>query len=368
MLYSRLKSWLNGAPDPLGEYPDPRLKHLILFVTDRCNMRCEHCMFWQRIDDPGPEMSLGQMQSIARTTPPLQTLALTGGEPFLRSDLHEIVECFFRDNQTNHIQINTNGLLLDRMTELAELELSKTYEKFLTFQVSLDGLEDTHDELRALPGSFKRITKNLRELAKLPERIPGFRINVLTNVNARNYEQITELSELLWDDIGVEHAFDLVRGAGFSAWGVPKDVAQSEGPRDCGFPPMERLEEIIETIRGIDEREGGPMAPFIRQLEVQAGMYLGKPAPFRCLSAGRVTGVVYSDGSVTACEFTLPFAKLADFEFDMDALWTSQEGNERRDRIKTCSCAHSCFVLTSMLEWEEQHGRSVEPAGVRSGA
>ena len=176
MLYSRIKNWFIGRPDPLGAYPEPRLKHLILFVTDRCNMRCEHCMFWRRIDDPGPEMTLEQLQTIARTTPPLQTLALTGGEPFLRADLHEIVESFFRDNQTHHIQVNTNGLLMDRMVELAERGFSKQYEKFLTFQVSLDGLEETHDALRALPGSFKRITRNLRELAKLPEthpRIPG---------------------------------------------------------------------------------------------------------------------------------------------------------------------------------------------------
>ncbi len=319
-------------------------------------------MFWQRIDDPGPEMTVEQMMRIAGSTASLQTLGITGGEPFLRKDLHEIVDGFFRENGTNHIQVNTNGLLLDRMLELAEQGYYEKYGKFLTLQISLDGLEETHDALRALPGSFKRIVRNLRELIQLPKRIPGFRVNVLTNINKNNYDQIEPIAELLWSDIGVEHAYDIVRGYGFSVWNMPANVGQEEGPRDSDLPPAEKLEEIVAAIRRIDEREGGTMAPFVRQLEVQVGQYLNQPAPFRCLSAGRVTGVVYSDGSVAACEFTLPFANLSEFDFDIHALWTSAAGEKRRGEIKTCSCSHSCFTLTSMLEWEEQHGKVCLPS------
>ena len=100
---------------PQGNYPDPWLKDLILFVTDRCNMKCDHCMFWERIDNPGDELSLEQMGNIARSTPPLRTLSLTGGEPFLRNDLVRILEIFYQFNHTHHIQVNTNGLLMERM-------------------------------------------------------------------------------------------------------------------------------------------------------------------------------------------------------------------------------------------------------------
>ncbi len=344
------------SPAPRGEYPAPRLKHLILFVTDRCNMRCQHCMFWQRVAEPGSEMSLSELQSVAASCPPLQTVGVTGGEPFLRPDLPEIVETFFERNGTFHLQVNTNGLRLDRMVELAERRMCDGHEHFLTFQVSLDGLGETHDRLRASPGSFEKIVSNLRELAKLPEKIPGFRVNVLTNVNATNTTELEPLAELLWDDIGVEHAYDLVRGADFSVWGLPEHLRQPEGPKACDPAPPERLREIAETVRRIDRRENGVMEPFVRQLEVQVGLYEGKPAPFRCLSAGRTTGVVYSDGSVTACEFTPPFAQLAEFNYDFEALWTSPAAEARRREITTCSCAHSCFVLTSMLEWEEQQG------------
>lgn len=343
--------------DPRGTYPEPRLKDLILFVTDRCNMRCDHCIFWERIDHPGPEMTLDQLRRIARSLPPLRTLAVTGGEPFLRNDLPQIVETFFRDNQTHHIQVNTNGLLSDRMIHLVELDLASQCRHYLTYQVSLDGLEATHDRIRRLPGSFRKITENLRVLSNLTQQHPYFRVVALTNVNRGNYHEIEPLAQFLWNEIGVEHAYDLVRGSGFSAWDIPEEIRVHEDPRDCELPPLEELPAILETIGSINRREGNRFEQCVRQVEAQVGLYHGKPAPFRCLSAGRTAGVIYSDGSVTACEFTTPFAHLEHYDYDLQRLWQSPEAAQRRSQITGCSCAHSCFVLTSLQEWEEQKAK-----------
>lgn len=356
--WPKLFQWFDSiVSDPHGDYPAPRLKDLILFVTDRCNMRCDHCMFWQRIDDPGPELSLEHMHAIARTTQPLRTLAITGGEPFLRSDLSRIIEHFYRDNQTHHVQVNTNGLLLERMEDLVMRDMGAKYRKFLTFQVSIDGLEDTHDKVRQMPGSFNKIMKNLKRLVELSKKMTYFRPVVLTNVNKNNYHQIEDLAGILWNEVGVDHTYDFVRGASFSAWDIPVEIQQHEDPRECDLPPIDELRSILTRIRKVNEREGNRFDQCMRQLEVQVNLYHGTPPPFYCLSAGRTAGVVYSDGSVAACEFTKPFAHLQDFEYDLNRLWLSNEAAKRREQIKCCSCTHSCFVLTSLQEWEEQKGR-----------
>lgn len=342
------------APDDWNVYPDPRLKDIILFLTDRCNMRCDHCMFWERIDDPGDEMTLEQLQTLARTAPPLRTVAMTGGEPFLRKDIGAIVEAFFRDNGTHNVQVNTNGLLMERMQALVESDLAAKYEKFLSFQVSLDGLPETHDRLRRLPGSFEKIKKNLKQLLKLAEEHPYFRVVVLTNVNKGNYHEIEPLSRILWDEVGVQHAYDLVRGQSFSSWDIPDDVRQPDDPRDCDLPPRDKLQDIVNTINEINLREGGHFNQFVEQLQTQVDMYLGNPNPFRCISAGRTIGVIYSEGAVAACEFTTPFANLKDFGYDLGALWASKEADDRRDRITGCSCTHTCFVLTSLQEMQDR--------------
>ncbi len=339
--------------DSWDMYPANRLKDIILFLTDRCNMRCDHCMFWQRIDDPGDEMTLDELKTVARTAQPLRTVAMTGGEPFLRKDLHQIVEAFFRDNQTHHVQVNTNGLLMERMEELVCRDLAAKYERYLTYQVSIDGLEETHDRLRRLPGSFQKILNNLKRLLELTKTHPYFRVVVLTNVNKGNYLEIEPLADILWHEVGVQHTYDLVRGQSFSAWGIPEAIKEFEDPRDCDLPPKDKLEEIMETIKRINAREGGHFDQCMQQLEIQINQYLNKPTPFRCISAGRTIGVIYSDGSVSACEFTKPFAHLADFDFDLQRLWDSQAAQTRRGQITTCSCCHSCFVLTSLQEHEE---------------
>ncbi len=358
----RFSKWFHQSKDqlsdPRGSYPDPTLKDLILFVTERCNMRCDHCLFWRRIDRPGQELTLEQLHSVADSIPPLRTLAITGGEPFLRPDLPEIVETFYQRNHTQHIQVNTNGLLMERMTDLVELDLALRFEKHLTYQVSVDGLEDTHDRLRQTPGSFKRIMENLKLLVAYSKTHPFFRVVVLTNVNGRNYGEIDALGHYLWEEIGVPHVYDLVRGVSFSSWGIPKEIRVDEDPRNCDFPPLDKLESILDIIKNINTREGGQFDQCVRQLEIQIEQYLGKPAPFRCLTAGRTVGVVYSDGSIAACEFTTPFATLSEYDYDLGVLWRSQEADQRRSQITRCACSHTCFVLTSLQEWEEQRERA----------
>ena len=235
MRFSELMPWRKARTvHPQGNYPDPWLKDLILFVTDRCNMKCDHCMFWERIDNPGDELSLEQMGNIARSTPPLRTLSLTGGEPFLRNDLVRILEIFYQFNHTHHIQVNTNGLLMERMEQLVKKDLALQYEHFLTYQVSIDGLSETHDRVRRMPGSFEKIIRNLKRLVALQQDHPYFHVVVLTNVNRNNYKDIEPLADLLWNEVGVDHVYDLVRG--ISPAGIPEDIVVHEDPRDCDLP------------------------------------------------------------------------------------------------------------------------------------
>jgi MoaA/NifB/PqqE/SkfB family radical SAM enzyme len=248
------------------------------------------------------------------------------------------------------------------MEQLVCKDLALKNEHFLTYQVSLDGLEETHDRLRRMKGSFQKILRNLKRLVELQREHPYFRVVVLTNVNRGNYRDIEPLADLLWNEVGVEHTYDLVRGVSFSAWGIPEDIVVQEDPRDCDLPPVDELDSILEVIQRVNAREGHRFDQCMRQLEIQVRMYQRRPSPIRCLSAGRTLGVIYSDGSVAACEFTQPFAHLRDFSYDLGALWHSAAADERRSRIRSCSCAHSCFVLTSLQEWEEQRAAQPAPA------
>ena len=103
----------------LNANSDPKTPtDLIFFITDRCNARCGHCFYRYAIDgsDGRDALDLDQIERIARSlTAPLHSLVLTGGEPFLRSDLSEICDLFARINRAEQIVLPTNGLLPDRI-------------------------------------------------------------------------------------------------------------------------------------------------------------------------------------------------------------------------------------------------------------
>ena len=68
--------------------------NLIFFVTSKCNLLCRHCFYWEELNLPKNELSLDEIEKVARSLPNLLSLSLTGGEPYLRPDLPDIAAAF----------------------------------------------------------------------------------------------------------------------------------------------------------------------------------------------------------------------------------------------------------------------------------
>ncbi len=84
---------------------------LIFHVTFRCNARCRFCFNWREINqNKDKELSLEEIQKISENLPRFPWLLLSGGEPFLRSDLVDLIETFHRNNKVAHVTIPTNGI------------------------------------------------------------------------------------------------------------------------------------------------------------------------------------------------------------------------------------------------------------------
>ena len=85
---------------------------LNISVTDRCNMRCRTCRIWKKNKINSSEMNLKDFENIFKKFNKTCWLSLTGGEPFLRKDLYEIVDISLKECKNLHtISIPTNGFL-----------------------------------------------------------------------------------------------------------------------------------------------------------------------------------------------------------------------------------------------------------------
>ncbi len=127
-------------------------------INNECNLNCKHCRVSEKNDNE--KLSLKEAKSLLSelwyngTT----MLNLSGGEPFLRSDIFEILDFA---QKFEDIVITTNGTLLNE----EKCKKLSTY-KNIKLSISLDGLEETHDKFRRKKGAFRKVIDTLPILNK----------------------------------------------------------------------------------------------------------------------------------------------------------------------------------------------------------
>ncbi|MCC6545799.1 radical SAM protein [Candidatus Sumerlaeota bacterium] len=332
-----------------GLYP---LEMLILYVTMRCNAKCDHCFCWEDLNIGIPEMSLERLEKLADSVPAFRQLLLTGGEPTMRKDLVAVVRAFASRHKVETVLINTNGLKPALITQIATEVKTEFPDLGLDFQISLDGLQETHDRVRGVPGNFQKALETLRIVRELGKNFQHLHAHVLTVIMELNFRELVPLNDYLREHIGPDlvHGFELVRDVKETAWGIPPEVAEKGvGPKKMNLPPRDSFPQIAEDLKSIQSRAPYRASAFHIHNLAQLKMVETAREQYKCVTAGQAVGVVYTNGDVAHCEFTLPFANLSEFDDNFDALWHSGKANERRAQISKCYCIHGCF-----------HGKAVE--------
>jgi radical SAM protein with 4Fe4S-binding SPASM domain len=153
-----------------------------IVVTYRCTNRCRMCSTWKYPTSPEEEFKPDLLKKLPR----LSFSNVTGGEPFLREDLGEII--FILEKTANRIVISTNGYDTEKIVELARAH------KNIGVRVSLEGLAAANDELRGVEGGFERGLRTLMDLRRLGLKDIGFGITV-SDRNARDMLELYALAK-----------------------------------------------------------------------------------------------------------------------------------------------------------------------------
>ena len=163
---------------------------LLIEITKKCNAACDQCGSRCDINSEEfltKEQILSALKDIKENIGTYTMLNITGGEPLLRRDLFEIMES--ASEMGFDWGMVTNGSLI---SDEAISKMKKSGMKTIT--ISLDGLRETHDSLRHLPGSFDKIIialKKLREAAFLDH------LQVTFTANKRNVFEFEKLYSIL---------------------------------------------------------------------------------------------------------------------------------------------------------------------------
>ncbi|MDD5085425.1 MAG: radical SAM protein [Candidatus Omnitrophica bacterium] len=180
---------------------------VIFFVTSRCNSNCYFCHFREQLGDKerrGRELTIDEVESIAKNFGQIMKLSLSGGEPFLRNDVSDIVKVFVDYCKPQIVDIPTNGSLPQVIAEQVEKILSQTEDTILEIQLSVDGLDKTHDKVRGVRGSYEKIFKTYKRLAEIRRSNTRLKIKMNLTYLPDNIEEIPALVSLF----NKEYAFD----------------------------------------------------------------------------------------------------------------------------------------------------------------
>ncbi|WP_077848345.1 radical SAM/SPASM domain-containing protein [Clostridium puniceum] len=175
------------------------MKRLIMqwHITSRCNKRCSHCY---QENYNGEEFSIDRLKELGNEYLELLDkynknsnknirgqINITGGEPFIREDIWELLDFFKENNKHFDFGILTNGSLLNEEI----VRRLKSYNPKMV-QVSLDGNRKTHDNIRGI-NSYKEVIRALKLLKKYNiYSLVSFTAN---NKNYREFKDVVKVSK-----------------------------------------------------------------------------------------------------------------------------------------------------------------------------
>jgi MoaA/NifB/PqqE/SkfB family radical SAM enzyme len=331
-----------------------KLNTIIFFVTSHCNATCETCFYWDELNEKG-DLSWDEIVRLSENTPPFTDLWFSGGEPTLRKELPEIIDLFVQNNGVRYINLPTNGLKPNRIYEIAERCLARNQNLELHINIALDGLRESHDFMRGVPGNFEKALESARLLRRLKQSF-GLRliVNINTVITRDNLDEILPLAELVRAErLADGHYFNLIRG----------------DAKDPGLKKVDRekLRRIYPRLAEIQWRYAEGMFDDRNRLVkwIKKAVYVGtltfhhrtqfrnleQPTrwPMPC-TAGETSAVIDFDGRIRACELRKPIGNLRDVDMNLKVFWESPARIQEPKQIACdqCWCSHVCFIHDSL--------------------
>jgi MoaA/NifB/PqqE/SkfB family radical SAM enzyme len=227
MLSARFKPW--HVPLFAAKYAYLHLKRFPLVVhfevTMRCNAHCNFCDYWKT--DPATKATeLESFADAARFFNPIM-VTFTGGEPLLRRDLESLVASVSSAIRLKYISMITHGAMLtpERAKSLWDAGVNQ-------FNISLDFLDERHDEARGIPGLTAKIFSNIPKMRE--KGIDSIRFN--TVIKKENLDEIVPL---------VHRAFEMGVGVSFSAY---TEMKNGNASHYVTSDQLAQLDDVIEQL------------------------------------------------------------------------------------------------------------------------
>ncbi len=326
--------------------------YLVFFITNICNAKCRHCLLGNTVPRSAKkeELTIDEIEKIARSMDDLIFLLPTGGQPFLRKDIAEIVKIFYKETNVRNVGIPTNGTMTERHIEFVKDVISSCPDIDLGIDVSIDGIDEVHDDIRGIKGLFEQAVTTYKELKKLEKIYPNFNVNIETTVSSYNDGHLTEMYDYFTGVLGANTIFTLLTR------GAPKEPTA----KFFDITKYERYAQNMEN--GIKKRiltgyYNFPFCDVINAKRIVRHRVIAKTVKENkyqvpCMG-GRLGAAIFANGDVLPCELhtDMVLGNLRNYNYDFKKIWFSEKADEARKWIRDqkCFCTYECFLTLNIL-------------------
>ncbi len=285
-------NWKRRIDTLVKEHP---LQIISWEATRRCNLKCVHCGSPAEAVNHNEELTtdeiVGAFEQIANDfdMAGFRHINITGGEPFVRKDLLEVLKRINKWPFYRNIDIQTNGVILADHPELfSELKLYGV----TGLGISIDGLENTHDDFRQMKGAFAKAYKAAHLGVK-----HGYVVTVSLVAHSKNVAEIPEFFQMVKDEIK-PRVFRIM---------TIDPIGRVEHDSQYMLS-SEQLRRVIEFLRTEYQQSCATyFDPSVTMVEMGCGGWMGKelegmfrPMIFHCIAGINNLGILY-DGKLGSC-------------------------------------------------------------------
>ncbi len=298
-------------------------------ITYWCQSRCLTCSIWQI--RPKGELSLDEIRQFAKNNTYFKWIELTGGEPFLRSDIVEIAKAFAETSKDLYVLTMPTNSLCDRQMVLGKLRkiLDLGIPK-VSITVSLDGYKELHDHIRGVPGNYEKAISMFKDLMQLKKEYKNLYFVFGYTMSAFNQGQLMKTIEEVRKDIPEVRYNDFHLNLGQ----ISTNYYGNSGAEVKGSPEI--ISKEIEEFAGRREFEVG-IIPQIESVFLKKLVYYSRtgemPMRSRSLEAS-----LFMDGYgnvYPSIMWDKKIGNIRDASYDLANIWHSKEAEETRAEIKS---------------------------------
>lgn len=305
---------------------------IVISISFRCNSKCRTCDVWRK---PNDDLTVAEWDKVfAGLGQSPFYMTFTGGEPFLRNDLDDLVISAYTHCKPEVITIPTNGMLTERVLTMTERMCRECPTSSIGINLSLDGIGDEHDDIRGVEGNWKlslETWQRLKELQKTHKNLVLTIHTVISRFNVHRFQEIQAGLKFLEPDSYITEVAEERVELDTVGWGIT--------PRPEDYDP---IADFLSQQAKQAPAKG--IARFTQAFRAQyyqlAKRVLHERDQVIPCYAGWASAHIAPNGDLWSCCIRAEaVGNLRDHNYDLAPLWRSQAMQQLRGSIKRKECA-----------------------------